>query len=84
VQTYDLHYLDLKNMVRTAIEHAFLPGPSLWAAPDKFSQTVSACRNDQLGAKELSDPCASFLEHSEKAHQQWELEQRFHTWESSL
>jgi adenosine deaminase len=84
VQTYDLHYIDLKQIVRTGIEHAFLPGPSLWAAPDKFSLTVPACRNDQLGAKELSDACAAFLESSEKAHQQWELEQRFHTWESSL
>jgi len=26
VQTYDLHYTDLKQMVRTSMEHTFLPG----------------------------------------------------------
>jgi len=26
VQTYDLHYMDLKQMVRTGLEHAFLTG----------------------------------------------------------
>jgi len=25
VQTYDLHYVDLKHMVRTSLEHSFLP-----------------------------------------------------------
>ena len=32
VETYNLQYLDLKQMVRTGIHH-ILPGPSLWAAP---------------------------------------------------
>jgi adenosine deaminase len=84
VQTYDLHYRDLKQMVRTSVEHAFLPGASLWAAPDKFTSTVSACSHDQPGAEKPSASCASFLKSSEKAHQQWELEKRFHVFESTL
>jgi adenosine deaminase len=84
VQTYDLHYMDLKLMVRTGIEHAFLPGGSLWAARDKFTSTVAACSYDQLGAEKPSTSCAAFLKSSEKAQQQWELEQRFHAFESAL
>ncbi len=43
VQTYGLTYLELKQMVRTGREHSFLPGASLWTAPDKFSAPVTAC-----------------------------------------
>ena len=84
VQTYDLHYMDLKQMVRTGVEHAFLPGASLWSAPDKFTAPVSACGPDQLGAEKPSASCGSFLNSSEKAQQQWELEKRFRAFESAL
>ena len=43
VETYDLRYADLKQMVRTSLEHSFLPGPSLWREPDSFTRSVSAC-----------------------------------------
>ena len=84
VQTYDLHYMDLKQMVRTSVEHAFLPGASLWSAPDKFTALVSACVPNQLGAEKPSASCAAFLKSSEKAQQQWELEKRFRAFESAL
>ena len=84
VQTYDLHYMALKQMVRTGLEHAFLPGESLWAAPDKFTATVAACSHDQLGGEKPSTSCATFLKSSEKAQQQWELERRFHAFEAAL
>jgi adenosine deaminase len=84
VETYDLHYMDLKRMVRTGLEHAFLPGESLWAARDKFTATVAACSRDQLGAEKPSASCAAFLKSSEKAQQQWELEKRFHAFEAAL
>ena len=84
VQTYDLHYLDLKQLVRTGVEHAFLPGNSLWAAPDKFAAAVEACSHDQLGAEKPSGSCMIFLKSSEKAQQQWELEKRFHAFEAAL
>jgi adenosine deaminase len=84
VQTYDLHYADLKRMVRTSLEHSFLPGASLWGAPDVFTRIVSACSRDSLGAEKLSSSCAAFLKSSERAHQQWELERRFRAFESEL
>jgi len=84
VQTYDLHYVDLKRMVRTSLEHSFLPGASLWSAPDTFTRAVPACLNDSLGADKSSSACAAFLESSERAQQQWELERRFRAFESEL
>jgi adenosine deaminase len=84
VQTYDLHYADLKRMVRTGLEHSFLPGASLWGAPDAFTRAVSACSHDLLGAEKLSSSCAAFLNSSEKAQQQWGLERRFRAFESEL
>jgi adenosine deaminase len=84
VLTYDLKYLDLKQMVRTGIEHIFVPGPSLWAAPDRFTAPVPACAGDRPGQEEPSAACARFLRSSERARQQWELERRFQAFESQL
>jgi adenosine deaminase len=84
VQTYDLHYMDLKQMVRTGLEHSFLPGDSLWAKPDNFSAAVPACAHELLGNEKPTASCTKFLQSSEKARQQWELERRFQAWESSL
>jgi adenosine deaminase len=84
VETYDLRYMDLKQMVRTGMEHNFLPGASLWAAPDKFTVTISACAHDSLGTEKPSKSCTVFLNSSEKARQQWELERRFHAFEAEL
>src|SRR5882762_4935598 len=82
VQTYDLHYSELKRMVRTGLEHSFLPGASLWSAPDTFTRAVPACSHDSLGAEKPSSACAAFLNSSERARQQWELERRFRAFES--
>src|SRR6267143_1385044 len=84
VRTYDLHYADLKRMVRTSLEHSFLPGASLWNAPDAFTRVVSACSQDSPGAEKFSSRCADFRKSSEKASQQWELERRFRAFEAGL
>jgi adenosine deaminase len=84
VQTYDLKYADLKQMVRAGIEHSFLPGASLWDASDVFTRAVSACVKDSPGTEKPSASCATFLKSSERAQQQWELERRFRAWESEL
>lgn len=84
VQSYDLHYADLKWMVRTTMEHSFLPGDSLWSAPDAFARVVPACSHDTVGAEKPSSACAAFLRSSERARQQWELEHRFHAFEAGL
>jgi adenosine deaminase len=82
--TYALSYADLKHLVRTGIEHTFLPGASLWSAPDVFTRAAPACAADSPGSGKPSAACANFLKSSEKAQQQWELERRFHEFESGL
>jgi adenosine deaminase len=83
VETYGLRYADLKKMVRESIEHAFLPGDSLWSAPEGFGREVSACAADEAGVEKPSSRCAAFLAASEKAREQWELERRFRDFEAA-
>jgi adenosine deaminase len=83
-ETYALSYTDLKQLVRTGLEHAFLPGASLWREPDAFIHMAGACTSDALGAGKPSAPCAAFLKSSEKARQQWELERRFREFEGGF
>jgi adenosine deaminase len=84
--TYPLTYGDFKQMVRTALEHSFLPGDSLWDQPgpwESYAHARSACRA-QLGREQASGACASLLQASQKAKQQFELERRFHAFENSF
>jgi adenosine deaminase len=83
-QTYGLHYSDLKQMVRTSLEHSFLPGESLWKAPDVFRSVAAACSHEKLGAEKPSPACTAFLRSSERAQQQWELEKRLQQFESQF
>jgi adenosine deaminase len=82
--TFQLSYADLKQMVRTGLEHIFLPGASLWREPDVFTRSAAACAADTLGAAKPSAACADFLKSSEKAQQQWELERRFREFETGF
>jgi adenosine deaminase len=75
-ESYALSYADLKQLVRNSLEYSFLPGVSLWAAPD-FARLADACGGDVAGADKPSSACETFLKGSEKAEQQWELEKRF-------
>jgi len=81
---YNLNYLDLKNMARTSLEHSFLAGPSLWQQTDTFTHTAPACATQPTGAETPNAACLAFLKSSDKATQQWELEHRFKTFESTL
>lgn len=83
VETYGLHYADLKEMVRTGMEYSFLPGDSLWRDPGSFRSPVSDCAIGPLGADKPMPSCSAFLQKSEKAAQQWELERRFSAFETS-
>ncbi len=83
--TYPLSYHDLKLMVRTSIEHSFLPGGSIWerVTPEKLETPVAACRG-QLGRETPAGECATLNHGSEKAQEEWELERRFHIFEASF
>jgi adenosine deaminase len=81
--TYPLTYADFKQMVRTALEHSFLAGESLWEQPgqwESFDHPRAACRA-QLGQEKASGACASLLAANEKASEQFELEHRFRVFE---
>jgi len=79
---YHLSYADLKQLARTGMEHNFLPGKSLWAESDVFATPAAACKAQPLGAAKPATACKAFLEGSEKATAQWELERRFRAFEA--
>jgi adenosine deaminase len=81
---YGLTYRDLKQLARTGMEHSFLPGVSLWSKPDDFGAAVSACKGETLGSSNPSDNCKQFLDGSQKASAQWELERRFTDFEAKF
>ena len=83
-ETYGFTYAQIKQMVRTGMEYAFLPGPGLWNGPDDFTHANPSCVKDVLGSLRPSAPCKEFLRSSEKASAQWELERRFRSFESAL
>jgi len=84
VGTYNLNYSDLKELVRTSLEHSFLAGGSLWREADDFRAPAPPCAHDPVGAEHPKGACADFLKSSEKATQQWELESRFRRFESQF
>jgi adenosine deaminase len=81
VEGYDVDYLTLKRMVRDSLEHAFLPGASLWLAPEDF-RMVAACAKEKLSGEPAGAPCREFLAGSEKARLQWKEENEFAGFES--
>jgi adenosine deaminase len=84
VEEQGLSYADLKRMARTSIEHAFLPGESLWRRPDIFTRVKGVCASEDPAKGSLGGDCASLLKSSEKARQEWELERRFAIFEAQL
>ena len=81
---FNLSYLDLKSSARTSIEHSFLPGASLWQQADSFTRTVPDCAGQRPGAANPTPKCLSFIQASDKAAEQWQLEHRFDQFESAL
>jgi adenosine deaminase len=81
---YNLTYANLKTLARTGMEHSFLPGPSLWAYQDHFEAPAKACQGDTLGGPTPSAGCKAFLDGSEKATAQWELERRLRAFEATF
>jgi adenosine deaminase len=81
---FHLTYTDLKRMARTSLEHSFLPGSSLWAQPDAFTTVNPACAAQLLGSENPSAKCLAFLNSSEKAAEQWQLEHRYQQFESTV
>jgi adenosine deaminase len=81
---YRLTYADLKQLARTGMDHSFLPGPRLWAAADAFTSAAAPCKAQPLGGEKPTPACKAFLDGSEKAAAQWELERRFRAFEAKF
>jgi adenosine deaminase len=79
-----LGYVDLKNMARTSLEHAFFQGESLWAAPDDFAHRKAGCTAPITATSTPAARCAELLKGSERAAEQWELERRLAVFEGSI
>src|ERR1700690_34824 len=62
VETYGLRYSDLKQLVRTGLEHSFLPGASLWSDPDIFKRYVAGCSQETFAQEKPSASCAGFVQ----------------------
>lgn len=78
VETYGLSYAELKRMARQSLEHSFVPGESLW---ERDFHMVSACSTDRPQTGKISSSCSKFLDASEKARVQWQLEKEFENFE---
>jgi adenosine deaminase len=82
-QTHKLRYDELKLMARQSLEHSFLHGVSLWT--DVANASIAGpCAADLPNALEPTARCKELLALSEKAQQEWALEQRFFRFESQF
>jgi hypothetical protein len=82
-ETYGLSYADLKDLARNSLEYAFLPGASLWQSIAPFTP-VAVCGRDAPGAGQPSGPCHDFLAASERAAEQWRLEEAFADFDAAV
>jgi adenosine deaminase len=82
-ETYGLTYADLKKLARNSLEHNFLPGKSLWIDANTFKR-VAACAADSPAAEKPSAACGKFLDGSEKAKAQWDLERSYAAFETKF
>jgi adenosine deaminase len=83
VYEQELDYLMLKKMARTGLEHSFLPGQSLWQDNRRFVMNHE-CSGDHPNTRTVSPGCQKFLRESQKAHEEWKLEQKFAEFEAKF
>lgn len=83
VTRYNLSYAQIKQMVRNVATYSFLPGKSLWQNVDN-NTPVSVCRGTTLGSIKPPKQCAAFLQTSEKAQLQWQLEGQLREFEKNI
>lgn len=80
VQDQGLGYLQLKMMARNSLQYAFISGASLWSDAKKFVP-VTQCTQDVAVMKLSSNSCQQYVNGSEKAKLQWQLEEKLGSFE---
>jgi hypothetical protein len=83
VQEQGLGYVQLKMMARNSLQYAFISGASLWGDARTFAP-VTQCAQDVATMTLASNGCRQFIDGSEKAKLQWQLEADFGAFESSF
>jgi len=79
-----LDYRQLKTAARTSLEHAFLPGASLWRSVAQGQPVAECAATDTMRVGDpASGACEQFLADSERARMQRELERRFLAFEGA-
>ena len=75
-------YRQLKTMARNSLEHAFLPGASVWTSVADGKPLPACASTATMGVGDPANAdCSKVLSASEKATIQWELERRFREFE---
>jgi adenosine deaminase len=82
-QEQGLGYIQLKMLARNSLQYAFISGGSLWSNDERGHKLVSVaqCARDIAQMKLSSSGCRQYVEGSEKAKLQWQLEEDFKTFE---
>ena len=80
-ETYGLGYRQLKQLSRNSLTYSFLPGDSLWRSSHD-ARLVAVCAGGRPD-RPPAPACQSFLDGSEKARLQWQLERAFHAFEAA-
>ena len=83
VTRYNLSYKQVKTMARNVLTYNFLPGKILWKNSDTFAP-VKECQNQTLGSTSPSNACKAFLQSSEKARLEWQLENELNQFEKTI
>ncbi len=79
-----LNYRQLKKISRDSLEHSFLPGASLWTNAAQATPVDACTATATMGVGDAPNAgCQQFLDTSERARMQWELERRYRLFESA-
>jgi adenosine deaminase len=79
-----LSYRQLKTIARQSLEHAFLPGASLWTSVTDGQPVADCAATATMGIGDPASPgCQAVLDASARATMQWQLEHNFLTFESA-
>ena len=82
-QDQGLGYDQLKSMARNSLQYAFISGGSLWSDARAFAP-VTQCTQDVATMNLASNGCRQFIDGSEKAKLQWQLEADVRAFERSF
>jgi adenosine deaminase len=85
-EIFNVDYIGLKRMVRDSLDYAFLPGDSLWKAPEKYRgiYIIAGPCAGQSPARPAQGACRAHLAAHEKARMEWAEEAAFARFEQSF